>query len=351
MSLEPMIPDEPSGLQEQIQILQQQLEAQQALLNNVKTKLQLQDTQANIQQTENALQHQDLQAYVDALLVGSVTAFAMPNAPDGWLVCKGQAVSRTEYARLFARIGTSFGEGDGSSTFNVPELCGRFIRGWDKAGKHDHAGDSDNKPRSFGSFQADQMQTHTHIDKGHTHKGSISKAGKHAHRTTLSSDGSHIHVGSISYSGKHYHSAPANRAYYTEYDSNGKLILSAAWGDSNLYDSITLRKAEKIFGNRFDRSHSLSVTTEKLEPFYDDGKVGVANWSYSGEHSHSLEINAEGEHTHQVYIDGNGSHTHVFENELAQANLSKPIGLDRSPLNSGNENRPANIALLFCIKY
>lgn len=51
------------------------------------------------------------------------------NVPDGFLLCDGQAVSRTTYADLFAAIGTTFGEGDGSTTFNLPDLRSRFVKG------------------------------------------------------------------------------------------------------------------------------------------------------------------------------------------------------------------------------
>ena len=47
--------------------------------------------------------------------------------PDGWLLCNGAAVSRTTYANLFAVIGTKYGSGDGSTTFNLPNLHGRFL--------------------------------------------------------------------------------------------------------------------------------------------------------------------------------------------------------------------------------
>lgn len=62
---------------------------------------------------------------------------AWDNPPAGYLFCGGQAISRTAYAALFAVIGTSFGAGDGSTTFNVPELRGEFLRG---AGTNQHAG-------------------------------------------------------------------------------------------------------------------------------------------------------------------------------------------------------------------
>lgn len=62
---------------------------------------------------------------------GAVGYFAQSSAPTGWLKANGAAVSRTTYSRLFAAIGTLFGVGDGSTTFNLPDLRGEFVRGWD----------------------------------------------------------------------------------------------------------------------------------------------------------------------------------------------------------------------------
>lgn len=86
---------------------------------------------------------------------GAIMAFARSTPPDGWLECNGQAVSRTTYAALFAAIGTTFGAGDGSTTFNLPDLRGEFIRGWD----HGRGVDSG---RSFGTRQDDAFQGHRH---------------------------------------------------------------------------------------------------------------------------------------------------------------------------------------------
>lgn len=58
-----------------------------------------------------------------------VAAFAGASAPGGWLLCDGSAVSRATYAALFAVIGTTYGAGNGSTTFNVPDLRGRAIYG------------------------------------------------------------------------------------------------------------------------------------------------------------------------------------------------------------------------------
>ncbi|RCK24598.1 hypothetical protein TH8_13540 [Thalassospira profundimaris] len=87
--------------------------------------------------------------------IGTVSAFAMPTAPEGWLVCDGSAISRTDYADLFATIGTLWGHGDQVSTFNLPDLRGEFVRGFD-------AGRGVDDGRLFATNQQDQMQGHGH---------------------------------------------------------------------------------------------------------------------------------------------------------------------------------------------
>lgn len=67
-------------------------------------------------------------------MTGTVLPFAGATAPEGWLLCFGQAVSRTTYPHLFAKIGTTFGTGNGSTTFNVPDMRGRVPAGKDDMG-------------------------------------------------------------------------------------------------------------------------------------------------------------------------------------------------------------------------
>ena len=86
---------------------------------------------------------------------GSVFTMATTTVPSGYLECDGAAVSRTTYADLFAAIGTTWGAGNGSSTFNVPDLRGEFVRGWDNGRGIDSS-------RTFASSQDDQLQEHTH---------------------------------------------------------------------------------------------------------------------------------------------------------------------------------------------
>jgi hypothetical protein len=82
-----------------------------------------------------------IQALANILVpTGCVQAFAGQTTPDGWLLCDGSAVSRVTYAKLFSVIGTSYGSGDGSTTFNVPNLIDRFVQGNATAGTVKSAG-------------------------------------------------------------------------------------------------------------------------------------------------------------------------------------------------------------------
>ncbi len=69
-----------------------------------------------------------------AITAGTIIPYAGSSAPSGFLLCYGQAISRTTYAALFAVIGTTYGAGDGSTTFNVPDLRGRVVAGQDDMG-------------------------------------------------------------------------------------------------------------------------------------------------------------------------------------------------------------------------
>lgn len=86
---------------------------------------------------------------------GAVMAFAMNSAPNGWLACNGSNVSRTTYAALFSAIGTTYGSGDGSTTFALPDLRGYFLRGSGTNSDGTAAG-------TFGEKQADGIKEHSH---------------------------------------------------------------------------------------------------------------------------------------------------------------------------------------------
>jgi len=95
------------------------------------------------------------------IAVGTVSSHAASAGPAGYLKCNGAAVSRTAYADLFTSIGTVWGVGDGSTTFNLPDLRGEFLRGFDDGAGVDGG-------RVFGSFQLDQYQGHYHTTNAGT---------------------------------------------------------------------------------------------------------------------------------------------------------------------------------------
>lgn len=92
--------------------------------------------------------------FVGGVPAGTIIHVAMNSAPTGYLKANGAAVSRTVYATLFAAIGTTFGSGDGSTTFNVPDLRGEFIRGWDDGRGVDSG-------RGIGTAQGDAIRNIT----------------------------------------------------------------------------------------------------------------------------------------------------------------------------------------------
>jgi len=123
----------------------------------------------------------------DAMPVGAVVDFAGSTAPSKWALCFGQAISRAGNPDLFAAIGTTYGAGDGSTTFNIPDLRGRVT-----AGKDDMGGTSSTRLSAFWSalsttlggvfgtashiLTTGQMPSHTHNVSGTT-----SSSGEHSH--------------------------------------------------------------------------------------------------------------------------------------------------------------------------
>lgn len=124
------------------------------------------------------LQLMNAQSPVNLFQAGMVMPFAGPNAPAGWALCYGQALSRSTYGALFSAIGVNWGSGDGSTTFNLPDLRGVVPAGVDSMG-----GTAANRltSASMGNSSvlglvggSEQVQSHQHgltvTDNGHTHQ-------------------------------------------------------------------------------------------------------------------------------------------------------------------------------------
>ena len=94
-------------------------------------------------------------AQSSSIPVGAIIPMAAPSVPAGFLECNGATLKRSDYPALFSLIGTTYGAGDSSTTFLLPDLRGEWIRGWDNGRTVDSG-------RAFGAFQDKDTSTSTH---------------------------------------------------------------------------------------------------------------------------------------------------------------------------------------------
>ena len=129
---------------------------------------------------------------------GTISPYAGATSPTGYLLCYGQAVSRTTFAALYAVCGTTYGIGDGSTTFNVPDLRGRGAYGRDDMGgsaanRITNAG-SGITGTGLGNTGGTQSKTLTTTElPTHTHSGTTAAGGGHTPAGTIDSQGAHTH--------------------------------------------------------------------------------------------------------------------------------------------------------------
>lgn len=212
-------------------------------------------------------------------LAGMVATFARDTPPTGWLKANGAAVSRTTYAALFAAIGTTFGAGDGNTTFNLPDVRGYFLRIWDD-GRGIDAG------RAFGTIQSGQNASHTHT-------ASTTADGGHTHTATAANDGAHTHSvsGSAASAGNHTH--PLRNIASADEDSTGGPYIP---GRDSVFGTVLPTIPTDSGG-----AHTHSVS---------------GNAASAGAHSHTLTVNSVANHSHTVTVDANGG------NEARPRNLA-----------------------------
>lgn len=167
----------------------------------------------------------------DSTPAGAVVDFAMPSAPQGWLMCDGSTVPRSAYPDLFAAIGTTYNQPSDTNVllFRLPDYRGEFRRGWD-AGRGVDVG------RGFGSHQADEVKSHVHqqwVD-GYDYSGGSTGtafAGNDAHNYAGTSGWSHD---TNTYGGSE--TRPRNTAVLTCIKAYGETAPSAIGnGTSNCF--------------------------------------------------------------------------------------------------------------------
>lgn len=220
-------------------------------------------------------------AVADTLPIGSVVEWFSNTIPTNWLLCNGQAVSRTTYSELFAKLGTTYGAGDGSTTFNLPNIKGRYIAGLDS---------NDPNFNSLGKTGGAVSQdiAHTHTINGHTHT-----LNNHTHTIN-----SHTHT-----INSHTHTTAGHTLTTAEVPSH-----SHTRGSMEITGWLQTRPMNTGDDNPIlGASGAFSVTKNLWSGAHDAfDKISISNKSRN-----DIDFNASKSWTGSTSsVGGNGSHSH-----------------------------------------
>lgn len=196
-------------------------------------------------QTDGSGQLSFADVAASAFSAGMLMPYAGASAPTGWLLCYGQAISRTTYSDLFATVGTTYGNGDGSTTFNLPDLRGRTI-----AGKDDMGGTSANRLTS--ALNGDSLGA-----SGGAEEHTLSTAQMPAHRHFIAAN---VSLGSASSSVPAVTSTTqAARAYQSPYGGGGEIFSMSMVQSST--DATVGRSSEVGSGNAHNNTQPTFILT------------------------------------------------------------------------------------------
>ena len=183
---------------------------------------------------------------------GDIKWVSTPAPPYGWMKANGAAISRSAYSKLYNAIGLAFGPGDGSTTFNLPDLRSEFIRGWDDSRGVDVG-------RIFGSSQAPNLAAHAHDATGgdHTHTASSGNvSADHAH-------GVNINTGYVS--ANHTHQAGLQgptKIQSGNWGSYGANTGATSGFDANHYHNV----AGGTGGINANHTHAITINSADVTP-------------------------------------------------------------------------------------
>ncbi len=233
--------------------------------------------------TPTASAHLATKGYVDAAIPsGVMLPYGGATAPSGYLLCDGSAVSRTTYGNLFSAIGTAYGSGDGSTTFNIPDMQGAFPIGKAASGTASSLGDTGGElDSSINIAHSHTVNSHTHTIN-HGHADTIATASNGAHTHTMPT---HTHTGP-----SHTHSINHDHGAVT---SGGATVGSAhsSQGTSGLYSQDDL---DSVSDNTSHRHGDGSLE-------YQGGPVNGYTSYATASHYHLPAQNAKA-HTHSVNL-------------------------------------------------
>lgn len=189
--------------------------------------------------------------------IGMITAYAGSTAPTNWQLCYGQAISRTTYSSLFAVLGTTYGAGDGSTTFNLPDLRGRTVAGVDNMGGTDAGRLS--TANTLGTTTGTETVTLTSAQSGvpaHAHANTVTNNAV----TTGNQSADHSHTfGTGTVSSDHTHNTGFS---FVGYASGGNFVAGVNGSVFNLATSgISANHTHSGTTAGMNVSHTHSVTS------------------------------------------------------------------------------------------
>lgn len=212
-------------------------------------------------------------SYVDkAVPPGTVFDFAGTSAPSGSMVCDGSAVSRSTYSDLFAAIGTTWGVGDGATTFNLPDLRGVMLVGRKSS-------DSDFATVGLSGGQK-TVAAHDHTLGSHVHTGTVGAGTAHTHDL-----GSHTHTGTTGSGGSHTH----NQKVWNQFEGNtgsynglrpesaSTFVSSNEEGPSDGAHTHTFTSAAASGNTGSESAHTHTVTVDAASGNTGSSGAGTTN--------------------------------------------------------------------------
>lgn len=238
---------------------------------------------------------------------GAIMPYAGATAPNHWLLCDGSQVNRVTYKRLFDVIGTTFGAGDGSTTFNIPDLRQRFILGKAAAGTGSVLGST--------GGNIDHTHTgpaHTHSissDGAHTHTG-----GAHTHAAGTLAGPSHTH--SISNQGGHTHTISGSTANESSH-THGISLGASDVGNEVLRALSPTSPYAQAGTTELSHYHNITGTTGAGSAHSHGAGTLAADSGGSHDHGGATGASGTGSVTGSTASDGavsttsNGAHTHT----------------------------------------
>jgi microcystin-dependent protein len=233
--------------------------------------------------------------------IGSIQPWLGASTPSGWLVCTGQAVSRSTYSGLFSVVSTRFGTGNGSTTFNVPDLQGYQVVG---AAGLDLLGNIDNTA-TFRQGTIDTSEVAAHVGDAATHSHALTYTAF----TELEHDYTHTHSATVSDGSQNYATHTFSTTSYGGQTHDHTASVASGSAASGVATGTT----------RASTAHTHAAPA--VGSGVHDHSVTTASWSAHTSHTHDPVFNltnsgnttsaSPASHNHTATPSSDGSHTHT----------------------------------------